>query len=101
MDVVAYNRQAWNTQVERGNPWTRPVDRETIVAARSGDWSILLTSQTPVPRNTTEIVFQRMPASIASDRSLSYASSYIARSEKSLIWRSETCQLPVMPGRRR
>ena len=43
MDVLAYNRRAWDRQVEQGNRWTVPVTPETIAAARRGDWHILLT----------------------------------------------------------
>jgi SAM-dependent methyltransferase len=50
MDVVAYNRSAWDRQVEKSNRWTIPVGPEVIAAARRGDWSILLTPTKPVPR---------------------------------------------------
>lgn len=50
MDIRYYNREAWNKQVEKGNPWTRPVSPETIAAARRGEWRVLLTEQKPVPR---------------------------------------------------
>jgi SAM-dependent methyltransferase len=51
MDVVAYNRQAWNQQVEQGNPWTVPVSAEVIAEARQGRWTIVLTPTIPVPRS--------------------------------------------------
>jgi SAM-dependent methyltransferase len=50
MDIRAYNREMWNKQVAYGNPWTIPVDPEVIVAARQGEWSVLLTETKPVPR---------------------------------------------------
>lgn len=50
MDVLAYNREAWNRQVEQGNRWTLPVSPEEIAAARRGQWSIVLTPTIPVPR---------------------------------------------------
>lgn len=50
MDIRAYNKKAWDTEVESGNPWTIPVSHETIEAARRGEWSVLLTEQKPVPR---------------------------------------------------
>ncbi len=50
MDIRAYNRQAWNAQVDGGNPWTLPVDHEIIESARRGEWSVLLTEQKSVPR---------------------------------------------------
>jgi ubiquinone/menaquinone biosynthesis C-methylase UbiE len=50
MDIRAYNRKAWDHEVERGNPWTIPVSREIIEAARRGEWSVGLTEQKRVPR---------------------------------------------------
>jgi len=51
MDVVAYNRGAWDREVEKGNPWTVPFGPEVIAAARRGEWSVLLTPTRPVPRS--------------------------------------------------
>ena len=50
MDVREHNRNAWNKQVEQGNPWTIPVDAATVAAARAGQWQIIVTPLTPVPR---------------------------------------------------
>jgi SAM-dependent methyltransferase len=50
IDVRAYNREAWNRQVEEGNQWTVPVTPERIAAARRGDWQVVLTPTKPVPR---------------------------------------------------
>ncbi len=50
MDIRAYNRRAWNREVESGNPWTVPVGPQAIAAARRGEWSLLLTPTLPVPR---------------------------------------------------
>jgi 2-polyprenyl-3-methyl-5-hydroxy-6-metoxy-1,4-benzoquinol methylase len=50
MDIRAYNRRAWDREVERENPWTVPVSREAVAAARQGEWRILLTPTKPVPR---------------------------------------------------
>lgn len=49
MDIRRYNAGAWDNQVREGSPWTVPVDRRTIAAARRGKWSVLLTSSRPVP----------------------------------------------------
>jgi SAM-dependent methyltransferase len=49
-DVRAYNREAWNRQVAKGDRWTLPVGPEVIAAARRGDWSVILTPHKPVPR---------------------------------------------------
>ena len=51
MDIRAYNRKAWDKEVEDGNPWTIPVSSETIAAARNGEWGLLLTPTKPVPRS--------------------------------------------------
>ena len=50
MNILAYNRHAWDRQVEKGNPWTVPVGPDVIAAARRGDWQIVLTPTRPVPR---------------------------------------------------
>ncbi len=50
MDIRAYNRKAWNKEVETGNQWTVPVTPEQVEAARRGDWQLLLTPTIPVPK---------------------------------------------------
>ena len=50
MDIRAYNRDAWDREVEGGqNRWSQPVDPETIAKARRGEFSVLLTENIPVP----------------------------------------------------
>jgi len=51
LDIRAYNRAAWDREVERKNEWTVPVDRDTIEAARQGSWQIVLTPSKPVPEH--------------------------------------------------
>ena len=51
MDLLRYNRDAWDRQVREGNRWTVPVGPEVIARARDGDWQIILTPQKPVPSN--------------------------------------------------
>jgi len=52
MDVRAYNRRAWDSQVTSGNnPWTIPLTSEQIARAREGEWQVVLTPTTPVPRD--------------------------------------------------
>lgn len=51
MDMARYQREAWNREVKRGNPWTQPVSPEQIAAARNGNWHILLAAAKPVPRD--------------------------------------------------
>jgi SAM-dependent methyltransferase len=50
MNVVDYNRRAWDQEVASGNPWTVPVSPEEIAEARAGRWQVGLTEQKPVPR---------------------------------------------------
>jgi SAM-dependent methyltransferase len=50
MDILAYNRHAWDRQAEKGDRWTVPVGPEVIAAARSGHWQVVLTPTRPVPR---------------------------------------------------
>ena len=50
MDILAYNRAAWDREVEHGNEWTVPVGPEVIAAARQGVWEIVLTPTKPVPK---------------------------------------------------
>ncbi len=49
MDILAYNREAWNRQSKGGSPWCTPVTSEQIAAARNGDWSVILTPNKKVP----------------------------------------------------
>jgi hypothetical protein len=49
-DPVAYNRAAWDREVENSNEWTQPVGPEVIARARTGDWSVVLIGYQPVPR---------------------------------------------------
>lgn len=50
LDVRAYNRAAWDREVQKKNPWTIPVSDETIALARRGQWDIILTPTKAVPR---------------------------------------------------
>ena len=49
MDILAYNREAWNFQVAKGNRWTVPVSSEAIAVARTGCVDLVLTPTRPVP----------------------------------------------------
>ena len=51
MDARKYNRTAWDAQVEQRNRWTVPVSSEVIARARRGEWEVVLTPATPVPRD--------------------------------------------------
>jgi SAM-dependent methyltransferase len=52
MDILSYNKDAWNKQVAGGeNGWTKLFDSEVIARARKGDFSIVLTENIPVPHD--------------------------------------------------
>ena len=52
MDIISYNKEAWNREVEGGESrWTQPFDSEIIAKARKGDFNIVLTENIPVPHN--------------------------------------------------
>ncbi len=51
MNVLEYNRAAWDRNVAAGNRWTVPVGPEVIAAARQGRWEVILTPTKPVPRS--------------------------------------------------
>lgn len=51
MDIIKYNKVAWNHEVKRGNKWTVPVNSEIVQQARKGKWSIVLTPTIPVPKD--------------------------------------------------
>ncbi len=50
IDVLEYNRRAWNAAVKHGSQWTVPVSPAEVAAARAGDWRIILTPTKPIPR---------------------------------------------------
>ena len=50
MDLLKYNREAWDRQAENGDRWSVPVDSERVARARTGDWQVVLTPTKPVPR---------------------------------------------------
>lgn len=49
MDLIKYNKNAWDHQVRSGNQWTLPVGEKEIALAREGKWSMVLTPVKPVP----------------------------------------------------
>jgi len=51
VDVRAYNRAAWDRNVEARNPWTVPVSKEATDRARLGEFELLLTPTRPVPKS--------------------------------------------------
>jgi SAM-dependent methyltransferase len=51
MEIVEYNRRAWDEAVNYGSEWTIPVGPGVIAAARRGEWKLILTPTKPVPRS--------------------------------------------------
>lgn len=51
MDIVNYNRTAWNRQSKAGIRWCDPVGPEVIKAARDGEWDVILTPNKGVPKS--------------------------------------------------
>lgn len=51
MDIVRYNKSAWDHQVSVGNPWTIPVSADEIARARRGDVRMVLTPQKLIPQD--------------------------------------------------
>lgn len=51
IDPVAFNRRAWDAQVDKGNEWSRPVSPEVVADARAGKWSVVLIGYRPVDRS--------------------------------------------------
>ena len=49
MDILAYNRAAWDKKVDEQDRWTLPVSSETIERARRGELDLLLTPTKSVP----------------------------------------------------
>jgi SAM-dependent methyltransferase len=50
VDIQAFNRAAWDIEVENENPYSIFVSAEVVAAARQGDWEIFLSDTKPVPR---------------------------------------------------
>ncbi|CAH0122277.1 MULTISPECIES: class I SAM-dependent methyltransferase [unclassified Paenibacillus] len=49
MDIIEHNKGNWNDKVAKQNQWTVPVGREEIKRAREGEWTIVVTTEKPVP----------------------------------------------------
>lgn len=51
MDVLRYNREAWDRESAEGSEWSTPVTPEEIALAREGRLELILTPNLPVPRD--------------------------------------------------
>lgn len=51
MDIVRYNREAWNRESLSGESrWCEPIDEQTTQNAQRGEWEIILTPTNTVPK---------------------------------------------------
>lgn len=50
MNPTKHNQQAWDKKAEDGSRYTKSVSSEVIKRSRSGQWSISVTTDKPVPR---------------------------------------------------
>lgn len=50
MDVVKYNSEAWDREVTSENKWTVPLTHEEYLAAKKGEYTLLLTPTKNVPK---------------------------------------------------
>lgn len=51
MDVIKYNKSAWDNYVDKKDRWTIPVSDRELENVKNGNWSIVLTPKAPVPKN--------------------------------------------------
>lgn len=51
MDILKHNEKAWDSEVEKGNEWTKPVSSQDIEKAKKGEWEIVLTPTKAVPKD--------------------------------------------------
>ncbi len=51
MDILSYNREAWNRQSLAGSEWCDPVSSDTIANARKSEWDVRLTPNKSVPKS--------------------------------------------------
>src|SRR4051812_43488105 len=51
MDIVNYNKKAWDNYVDKKDRWTIPVSEQELENAKKGCWNIALTPTKPVPHN--------------------------------------------------
>ncbi len=51
MESMEHNKNIWEENVKQRNRWTVPVSSEVIQQARAGNWSIVVTSEKPVPKS--------------------------------------------------
>lgn len=50
MNIVEYNRTAWNKESLAGGEWSMPVSADDISQARKGCWNVVLTPRKSVPK---------------------------------------------------
>ena len=50
MNYQDINSQTIDRWIDEGWEWGQPIDHETYLRAKNGDWQVLLTPTKPVPR---------------------------------------------------
>lgn len=66
MDVVSYNRESWDREVEKKNIWTVPVTSAAIARAKKGEYVLILTPVKPVPEDWIGDVAEKKVLCLAS-----------------------------------
>ena len=51
MDIIDYNKSAWNNYVDKKDRWTIPISKQELENVDKGIWSIVLTATKAVPHN--------------------------------------------------
>ena len=51
VNILQFNKDAWNKQVDAKNRWTTPASPAEIKSAKSGKWQVVLTPCKPVPKS--------------------------------------------------
>lgn len=50
MNIIDYNRKAWNATAKKGSRWCYPVGPKVIREAKAGRWKVILTPNKAVPK---------------------------------------------------
>lgn len=51
MDIINYNKIAWNNYVDNKDRWTIPISEEELENVKQGNWSVVLTPKKAVPHH--------------------------------------------------
>jgi len=59
VDIIEYNRRAWNKESSHGSRWSTPVSSDVNESARKGNWQLILTPNKPIPRSWFSNLFDK------------------------------------------